>query len=111
MIRKTRCKRGWFRLDVKSVAQLRALLFEMEKSLGLAELSQNEKDVLYAINQLAKSDANLVKSDQIRSHPLVSEFPSASFHRALKSLLKRGLVSHAPETKARSYIVNAELQV
>lgn len=97
-------------MDVKSVAQLRALLFEMEKSLGLAELSQNEKDVLYAINQLAKAEASLVKSDQIRSHPLVSEIPSASFHRALKGLLKRGLVSHAPETKARSYIVNGELQ-
>lgn len=92
-------------LNIKSVSQLRALLLEMETTLGLVELSPNERDVLYAINEVSAGVAKAARSDAIRSHPLAAAIPQATYHRALKSLVQRGLVKHAPDTKAGAYIV------
>ena len=92
-------------MNIKSVSQLRALLLEMETTLGLVELSPNERDVLYAINEVAAGVAKAARSDAIRSHPLAAAIPQATYHRALKSLVQRGLVKHAPDTKAGAYIV------
>lgn len=92
-------------VNIKSVSQLRALLLEMETALGLVELSPNERDVLYAINEVSAGLPKAAKSDAIRSHPLAAAIPQATYHRALKSLVQRGLVQHAPDTKAGAYVV------
>jgi hypothetical protein len=92
-------------VNIKSVAQLRALLFEMERSLGLVDLSQNERDVLYAINEVSTGSPRAARSEAIRGHPLAASIPQATYHRALKSLVQRGLVSHAPETRAGHYVL------
>ena len=90
-----------------SVAQLRELLLGMEHELGIGDLSQNEKDVLYAV-QIAFSTGNgVARSDDIRNHILLRSMTQPTFHRSLKSLVKKGLVSHAPDTKAGSYILGA----
>ncbi len=94
-------------LNIKSVAQLRALLFDMEASLGLAELSHNERDVLYAINEVAAGSPKAARSEAIRNHPLAAAIPQATYHRALKSLVERGVIAHAPDTKAGLYVVAA----
>lgn len=92
-------------VNIKSVSQLRALLLEMETALGLLHLSPNERDVLYAINEVSAGATRTVRSDAIRAHPLAAAIPQATYHRALKSLVLRGLVQHAPDTKAGSYVV------
>lgn len=95
-------------MNIKSLAQLRALLFEMEKTLGLVDLSQNERDVLYAINEVSSGASRAARSDAIRNHPLAAAIPQATYHRALKSLVERGLIAHAPETRAGLYVVTAK---
>lgn len=93
-------------VNIKSLAQLRGLLFEMEKAIGLVDLSQNERDVLYAINEVSNGTPRGARSDAIRSHPLAAAIPQATYHRALKSLVQRGLVAHAPDTRAGHYILS-----
>ena len=92
-------------VNIKSVAQLRALLFDMEKSLGLVDLSPNERDVLYAINEVSSGSPKKARSEAIRNHPLAAAIPQATYHRALKSLVERGLVAHAPDTRAGHYVL------
>lgn len=92
-------------VNIKSVAQLRALLFEMETALGLVDLSPNERDVLYAINEVSTGSPKTARSEAIRNHPLAAAIPQATYHRALKSLVQRGLILHAPETRAGHYVV------
>lgn len=77
----------------------------MEKSLGLVELSPNERDVLYAINEVSSGTPKAARSEAIRNHPLASAIPQATYHRALKSLVQRGLIAHAPETRAGHYVM------
>jgi hypothetical protein len=92
-------------VNIKSVAQLRALLFEMETTLGLVDLSPNERDVLYAINEVSTGSPKAARSDAIRSHPLAACSPQATYHRALKSLVQRGMIAHAPDTRAGHYVL------
>lgn len=88
-----------------SVAQLRELLLGMEHELGIGDLSQNEKDVLYAVQIAYSAGGGVARSDDIRNHMLLKSMTQPTFHRSLKSLVKRGLVGHAPNTKAGSYIL------
>ena len=92
-------------MNIKSVSQLRALLFDMEKALGLVELSPNERDVFYAINEVSTGTPRAARSEAIRNHPLAAAIPQATYHRALKSLVQRGLIAHAPETRAGHYVM------
>lgn len=89
-----------------SVAQLRELLLGMEHELGIGDLSQNEKDVLYAVQIAFSAGDGVARSDDIRNHILLRSMTQPTFHRSLKSLVKRGLVGHAPNTKAGSYVLN-----
>ena len=70
-------------LNIKSVAQLRALLFDMETSLGLADLSHNERDVLYAINEVAAGQPKAARSEAIRNHPLAAAIVAAARDQGL----------------------------
>ncbi|MDG1430283.1 MAG: hypothetical protein P8L68_10870 [Paracoccaceae bacterium] len=88
-----------------SVAQLRELLLGMEQELGIGDLSQNEKDVLYAVQVAFNSVNGVAKSDDIRNHMLLQNMTQPTFHRSLKSLIQKGYVGHAPDTKAGSYIL------
>ena len=92
-------------VNIKSVSQLRALLFDMEKALGLVDLSPNERDVFYAINEVSSGTPKTARSEAIRNHPLEAAIPQATYHRALKSLVQRGLIAHAPETRAGHYVM------
>lgn len=88
-----------------SVAQLRELLLGMEQELGIGDLSQNEKDVLYAVQVAFNTATGVAKSDDIRNHMLLQSMTQPTFHRSLKSLIKKGFVGHAPNTKAGSYVL------
>ena len=88
-----------------SVAQLRELLLGMEHELGIDDLSQNEKDVLYAVQIASSAGSGVARSDDIRNHILLRTMTQPTFHRSLKSLVKKGMVGHAPNTKAGSYVL------
>ena len=77
----------------------------MEQELGLGDLSQNEKDVLYAVQVAFQTGNGVARSDDIRTHMLLQTMTQPTFHRSLKSLVHKGYVGHAPNTKAGSYIL------
>lgn len=90
-----------------NVAQLRELMVSMEYDLGLGDLSQNEKDVFYAVVSVLNENRHrddVAKSEDIKAHILVKNMTQPTFHRSLKTLLDVGLVDRAPNTKAGSYI-------
>ena len=89
-----------------NVVELRKLLLGMEKDLGLGHLSQNEKDVFYAVMSVISDRNGVAKSDEIKNHDLVADMTQPTFHRCLKNLVKMKLLDHAPNTKAGSYVAS-----
>lgn len=73
----------------------------MEKDSGLSELPEAEKLIFYAFVDLESGDA--IRSSALRGHSLLQNVPVPTYHRALKSLLKRGLIEHDEGTKASHY--------
>ncbi|MBI1219176.1 MAG: hypothetical protein GC186_11565 [Rhodobacteraceae bacterium] len=91
--------------NIRSLAQLRALLLDMESELGLIDLTPVEKDVFYAISEVTIGEPPVARSEAIRSHPLTVTIPQATFHRAIRSLVDRGYIQHAPDSRAGLYII------
>lgn len=87
-----------------NVSQLRELLLGMERDLGLGKLTQNEKDVFYAVQLVIAANGGIARSEDIKNHELTRNITQPTFHRSLKGLVSQGLLSHAPNTKAGSYI-------
>ena len=54
-----------------NVEQLRVLLLGTERDLGLGDLSQNEKDVFYAVQNVIVGNEGIARSDDMKSHSLV----------------------------------------
>lgn len=77
----------------------------MESELGLVDLTSVEKDVFYAISEVITGEPPMARSDAIRMHPLTAAIPQATFHRAIRSLVDRGYIQHAPDTRAGLYII------
>ena len=89
--------------SLSGLAKLRAALIEMEADLGLYELSQNERDVLYAFEAVSTPERDPVSSDLVKRVGLLARMPHATFHRALKQLVTLGFVERAPDSKAKHY--------
>ena len=87
-----------------NVSQLRELLLRMERDLGSSKLTQSEKDVFYAMQVVIAANRGVVRSEAIENHERTRNITQPTFHRSLKSLVSQGLLSHAPNTKAGSYI-------
>ncbi|WP_413717586.1 hypothetical protein [Silicimonas sp. MF1-12-2] len=85
------------------------MLRDMERDVGLQELTQSEMDVLLAAHAVTGDPGEAISSDQIRRHDLVSDIAQATFHRALRSLLSLGLLERADGHKARFYVVRGDL--
>jgi predicted MarR family transcription regulator len=81
----------------------------MEHDVGLGGLSKTEKDVFLAAHSLSTRKGNVVESIQIRSHDLVEPMAQATYHRALRALLKMGLLERAGDSKAKTYVVRSDL--
>ena len=84
-----------------NVSQLHELLLGMERDLGLGKLTQNEKDIFYAVQLVIAANGGVARSEDIKNHELTRNITQPTFH---KSLVSQGLLSHAPNTKAGSYI-------
>ena len=87
-----------------NVSQLRELLLGMDRDLGLGKLTQNEKDVFYVVQLVIAANGGVARSEDIKNHELTRDITQPTFHRSLKSLVSQSLLSHAPNTKAGSYI-------
>lgn len=85
------------------------MLRDMERDFGLQDLSAVEMDVFLAAHAVKGTDGNEVTSDQIRRHELVRELAQATYHRALRSLVRLGLLEKADGYKSRIYLVHSGL--
>ena len=74
-----------------------------EDEVGLGALTQNEKDVFYASYTEIYLAGGTEKSVDIKKHALLIGMAQPTFHSCLKALTGRGLLSHAPNTKASSH--------
>lgn len=75
-----------------NVVELRKLLLGMEKDLGLGHLSQNEKDVFYAVMSVISDRNGVAKSDEIKNHDLVADMTQPTFHRCLKKSCQNEII-------------------
>lgn len=88
-----------------ALCNLRSFLRSMERDLGLDELSSAEKDVFLAAQNIGKDCETVITSRELRNHPLVSFFPPATYHRALRALVDRGYLRKADGSKTKSYML------
>ena len=94
---------------LRAIFELRDMLRQMERDIGLEDLSPAEKDVFQAAHRLTDAPGQLVLSDQIRQHPLTSGIAQATFHRALRSLLELGFLERPEGARAKHYMVRKDL--
>lgn len=94
---------------LKSIFELREMLRELEKDVGLEDLSRTERDVLLAAHSLSTGPGAIISSEDIRSHKLVRALAQATFYRAVRTLLGLGLFERAPASKAKSYVIRSDL--
>lgn len=90
---------------LERVAKLREMLLHMEGELGLSDLSRFQRDLLYAVRDVA-GNGKLVKSADLRSHNLTVQIAQPTFYRALRELIARGYLRNAEDTLTRYYVVN-----
>ncbi|MBK5935081.1 hypothetical protein C8N32_101151 [Rhodovulum imhoffii] len=91
--------------DLEAISELRIILREMERDVGLDCLSRTERDVYLAARQLSKLNGSVVNSDEIRHHVLVRDIPQATFYRSLRALINKSLLQHAEGWRAKNYTV------
>ena len=96
--------------ELSALFALRSMLHDMERDFGITDLSPVERDVLLAAHGAAcKNDGASISSEEIRNEPLARAIAQATFHRALKSLLAKGLLAKAAGFKARHYVLSSDL--
>ncbi|NIZ62363.1 hypothetical protein DL239_15430 [Sedimentitalea sp. CY04] len=91
---------------ISKLAELRKLMLEMERSIGLLDLSPVERDIYYAATDLSNA-LNGVRTTDLLDHKLVVEVSRPTFFRALKSLVSRGYLIQAQETGRGQYTVKS----
>jgi hypothetical protein len=91
---------------LERLAKMREMLLRMEQELGLGELTRFERDLLYAVRDLA-AEGEVVRSADLRSHALTRDMAQPTFHRALRELLSRGYLRHVEDKRTRYYMVAA----
>ena len=94
---------------ISALFELRCMLRDMERDIGLQDLSPTELDVFLAAHAVTGKQGEAVSSDQIRRHELASGLAQATYHRALRSLLRLGLLETAEGYKSRKYVVRSDL--
>lgn len=91
-------------MSFKSFVQLLGMVRGMQSDLGLADCMPLERDVVAVIGALLEQGHPHVRTEAIASHPLLAGVPRSSLHRALRSLLDRGVISHAEGRKTGLYV-------
>lgn len=85
-------------------AELRKLLIGMEEDLGLKNLNRVERDLYHACRDISSPDGSFASSE-LRAHRLVEHVAPATYHRALKKLLKVGHIKRAQNSIVKNYIL------
>ncbi len=79
-------------MDLNRLAALRSLVAGMEHDLGLDDLSEAQRDILYAAHLLVSNKNTLISTKILRNHQLTQHLTHATFFRALGKLVDRGFL-------------------
>lgn len=88
-------------------SNLRKMLLFMEQDLGVADLSNDEKNLLAAITDQA-DEAGEFRSEIVRTHSLVLDMSHGTFFRYLKKLLEKKIISKSNDLGRSNYRLNAD---
>ena len=86
-----------------SYAKLREVLFQIEKDLGIEELTETERKVLAVLAKLSGGTKRHVKLDQIRQDEIVTDVPAPSLYRAFSTLQKQGYICRSGGQRSGLY--------
>ncbi|NKW92223.1 hypothetical protein HGD87_06760 [Rhodobacteraceae bacterium R_SAG9] len=89
---------------IAKLTELKKLMMSMENALGLNDLSKVERDVYCAACELT-DESGRVRTMDMLEHTFVLDVSRPTFFRALKSLLKKGLLSNSGEEGRGWYYV------
>lgn len=87
------------------LAQLYELVSLIEQDLGLDSFSDEERAMLYAMIAAIRSGPNQFRSADIKDHPFCRKVSRPTFYRNLKKLIKKGVLSPAPNHKMGTYVL------
>ena len=88
-----------------TLIELKKLLTSMEKDFGLNSLSEVERNVLYAINDLEKENGT-AKTGHLLSHEFTASMSRISVFRSIKTLEKLKKIERKT-LKRGEYIISA----
>lgn len=91
--------------NIARIHVLRDLLGQLEKDLGLSDLTPSQRDVYFAA-WMGSNAEGVVTSTAMKSHPGVARMPVATFHRCLKALVDMDFLSRPSGSKAKNFIVH-----
>ncbi|WP_227268402.1 hypothetical protein [Roseobacter weihaiensis] len=97
--------------NISTLAQLRMLLESMEHDLGLKKLTPNERDLLYAAQNLSGETNEYVRSEELKGHPLLKSMTQPTYYRSLKRLLELGFIELPSGKKTGLYRVNFSIVI
>ena len=90
---------------LENIISLRTMLASMESSVGLSDLTENQK-ILYLAGGDCKSEGNIITTADLISHPFASSMSRPTFFRTLKSLEERGLFVNSGRKKTGEFVLN-----
>ena len=79
----------------KKIITLRLLLDEMEQDIGISELSDPEKSIFLAAQDI-RSEHHYVTTKDLLEHKLTQSLTRPTFFRCLKSIQEKGLIVQSP---------------
>ena len=90
-------------MSLKTLAQLLEMVAGLQRDLGLEDAMPLERDILAALGALSREGQCSVRTEALMEHPLLTNVPRASFHRALRALIDRGHIEHADGYRTGRY--------
>lgn len=90
------------------LARLMEMVDAMMTELGLGDLTANERTVLMAMSASATRDLNglpVSHTERARAHRLSRQISQPTFHRNLRRLMDRGIVSKGEGLGAGEYVI------
>lgn len=89
---------------LKEVSKLRLLLHQMEAERGLSSLQAYQRDIIYAIVDVAgKNECASIK--EIAAHQLVRDIARPTLYRAIKVLVDNGRIERIGSERSGVYKV------
>lgn len=90
---------------LRHLTELRLLLDDMERQLGLETLSPLERDILYVAVKIADHHG-YVRISELMAHELIDYASRPTFYRAFSSLQNKNYFTHPDEARRGEYLLH-----